>query len=232
MDNVSIIICSCLNKPERKDYLLLCYSKLRSIFKENEIIICFDKMGTEIEGAKCYTHNKGMGHSFNWGIQNAKSDYILQIEDDWVLNKEDIKNSKIFKDVSDNGIIDFFKRSNEIIKKYDGMFRMEPLLIEDWWKWGWGKINENDDFLSLNRPNEYKYNCLSMYYYTNRPHLKRRNLHEEIGWYKENVPPPEVEEDMTLTYWKSGKKVFFPDFRIFSHVGSVSSRGNKDFENV
>ncbi len=222
MNNVSIVICSCLNKPERLEYLNECISNIKKLLGENvDILIGFDKHGTEIEGAKCYTHNKGMGHGFNWGIQNAKNEYILQIEDDWIIeigggNERFLPNLDALHYHISNRI--------KILEKYDGIFKFTH-LGDDHYKSGKVELNFEDyKFLEWNKPEEYKINTWDIFRYSNQPHLKRKNLHEEIGWYKEEVPPHEVEEDMCRKLQLSDKRVFSCPFFTFIHIGTESSR--------
>lgn len=214
----SIVICSCLNNLERKNYLLKVYSSLRKVFPDVEVLIAFDKTGDEIEGAKCYTHNHGMGHSFNWGIENASNEFIFQMEDDWniIYDKNNI-NEETFRDK-------VFKRI-EVIKEYGGIFRftnLNPL----WWNGTFKEMNQNDyKFLEANRCEKKDYySGYNRYLYCNHPQLKHKDFHKKIGYYTEDCPPATVEIDMCEKFYNSTEPMFLEPFNVFGHIGVIQSR--------
>lgn len=217
---ISIVISSCLNKEERKEYLLKVVCGLRIVFRDSEIIVCFDKYGeSKIDGADvCYTHNNGLGHSWNWGIKNSSNDFVLQMEDDWILKE---KYFGIFTDIVNNGI--------EVIKRFGGIFRLEN-MEKDWWTPGNTKKNiGNNCFFELNKPKKVNWgNDYLMYYYANHPQLKSKNIHKDkIGLFLENSPPHEVESDMCKKFFDSGEKVFFIKENTFFHIGDIRSRSDQ-----
>ena len=222
---LSVCICSCINRPERGDYLKRCVDSLNDVFSDRgiEILIGFDKYGTEVDGAKCYTHENGMGHSWNWAMENASFEDILQIEDDWIIqiagpNIENLPEKKDFFHYLDNRI--------SVLNKFGGIFRF-TCTDDKFWKPGKTKHTLNGfDFIEANRPDEFRMGTWDMYLYTNQPHMKKKDLHESVGYYKENAPAHEVEIDMCRKFHASGKKVFMNPFFTLIHIGEVQSRVN------
>ena len=219
---ISIAIASCLNKPERKEYLLRQIDKINEVFdgKNVEILIGFDKFGCEIDGAKCYTHEKGMGHSWNWCIKNSSFDYILQTEDDWVieLNQERLGSKEIF--------LEYLQNRMKVLDKFGGIFRFTN-TDDQFWSSGKTKLVLDEfEFKEANRPDSYRTNTWDMFLYTNQPHLKKKSLHEKVGYYKENVLVPEVEIDMCEKYFNSGEKSFMNSFFTMIHIGVEQARSH------
>lgn len=218
---ISVSICSCLENPERIKYLEKCVSSIRDNIPNVEILIGFDKKGIEIDGAVCYTHNRGMGHSWNWAMKKASYDYVLQIEDDWRIeigggNKEYIPTRDSFLEKLKNRI--------KVLDKYDGIFRF-TCVDDQFWKCGKTKIElDKYNFLELNRPSSYVFNSWEMFYYSNQPHLKGKHLHDHVGYYIEDSPPHAVESHMCQKYWESEYKIFMEQFFTLVHIGVVSAR--------
>ena len=217
--NLSVVIASCLNKPEREEYLYKSIESIRKYFgKDIEILIGFDKYGREIENTKCYIHDKGIGHSWNWGIKESKNEIILQTEDDWIMSNNDI-----------SFIMENFEKRIEVIKNNGGMFQLDFIngIRLDSWKDGFKEFNEFDyKFYELNKPSlpiswwtDYR-----AYYYSNHPQLKIKSFIEKVGKYLEFSPPHEVEVNMCQKYHKSGERVFFSKFDTFIHIGEIPSR--------
>jgi len=216
--NLSVVIASCLNKPEREEYLHKSIESIRKYFGNDiEILIGFDKYGKEIENTKCYIHDKGIGHSWNWGIKESKNEIILQTEDDWII-KEDINNDESF-------IKSIINRS-KIVKMEQCIYE----LFYGKWRESLGYKKKEIDgykFYEAIRPDKYPidpWTNRNIYFYTNHPQIKLKKTHEEIGWYKENCSPPEVEVDMCEKYFYSKKSLFFSKENIFFHIGKEKSR--------
>jgi len=219
IDNISIAIASCLNNPERKEYLLRTIESLKTFLGDVEILVAFDKYGIDIKDIKCYTHNRGLGHSFNWGIMNASNPYILQMEDDWIIN-EQINKEEIIYDLN---------KQIEVINKNGGIFKLDfpPLVKENKWDSGYKDLKELDYvFFELKKSSsEIKWFLdYNSYFYSNHPHLKKKSIVESVGLFSENVPPPEVEIYMCKKYHESKERIFFIKKDIFIHIGEVRSR--------
>jgi hypothetical protein len=218
---ISVAIASCLNKPERKEYLQRQIEILRSVFEDKniEILIGFDKYGCEIDGAKCYTHEKGLGHSWNWCLENASFENVLQSEDDWVieLNQERLGSKEKFIEYVENRI--------KVLDKFGGIFRFTNTDDQFWSPGKTKHILDEYEFLEANRPSSFKMNTWEMFYYSNQPHMKHKDLHKKVGLYKENAPAHEVEIDMCEKFFNSGERSFLNGFFALVHIGHEQSRG-------
>lgn len=220
---ISIIISSCLNKPERKEYLKDVLIEFKRIIPYAEILVAFDKYGEKMECVdKSIVHNNGLGYSWNWGIKEAKNDFILQTEDDWILKFDgDCENKECNNSES---FLDILKKRINVVEKYGGIYKFDNMDV-DWWKAGNSETDcDGYKFFELNKPIKYVHNNLSMYYYSNHPHLKSKKLHEKIGYYLEGMAPHFVEEEMCKRYYFSGEKIFFSKYKVFEHLGHVSAR--------
>ena len=219
---ISVVIASCLNHPEREEYLKRQIDNLHGIFGDDiEILVGFDKHGKEIDGAKCYTHEKGMGHSWNWGLENASFDHVLQTEDDWVIeiggpNEEMLPDKDTFFEILNNRM--------KVLDENGGIFRF-TYTDDEFWTPGKTELElDGFKFLQANRPDTFRPWTWDMYLYTNQPHMKKKDLHEKVGYYIENVPPHMVEIDMCKKYYESGESTFMNPFFTLVHIGVQQSR--------
>jgi hypothetical protein len=227
---ITITMCSCINIPERESYLKQSIESIREVFPDNEFIIAFDKnTGLNLHeelgnnyNCKCYTHDNGMGHSFNLAIENASNDFILQTEDDWVIRygQKLMPDKKSFIEQVESRIM--------IVRDFGGIFRLDN-MTHDWWKAGNKEMEyAGYNFRELNKPrnNPNPNTSYDAYFYSNHPQIKHKDLHKKIGWYKEKAPPNEVEVDMMAKYLKSDQRVFFSPYNTFVHIGSASARNS------
>lgn len=223
---ISIIMASCLNSPEREEYLEITLDSLRKsllkAFPDAEIIIAFGTYGKEVDGCRCYTHcDHGLGHSYNWGIKNAKYEWILQLEDDWRYRLNDPGPECISPEVLRAYILNYM----DVLRLHGGVFHLNDrdCSHHTWYKAGDRAMMLENGFIyrELNRPitePNWRHD-LNMYYYNNGPQLKHRSLHDLVGWYDEDTKPPYVEENMCKTYYDSGQRVFFNNVWMFGHIG-------------
>jgi glycosyltransferase involved in cell wall biosynthesis len=211
----SVVIASCLNKPERENYLIKTVEAIRKAFPKVEILIAFDKKGKTIPGCRCYTHNKGLGHSFNWGMKNASNDLILQMEDDWIVREELVNNIQTWL---------------KIVSTQGGHLRLTHPIPREWIPGKTEKKIDDTVYYELNKPRipeHWKYidvNNWNIYYYCNHPHVKNRKIHDRIGYYAEGVSVPEVEIDMCIKYLKGNEPTFLSTNWEVTHIGNVSSQ--------
>lgn len=213
-NTISIVMSSCLNKEIRKEYLTRSIKSIReNLGNDIEILIGFDKFGDTIDGCKCYTHEKGLGHSFNWGISNAKNDFVLQTEDDWIIGVD--------KDIFVNDL----KNKIKILNEFGGFFKFTNLDDKEY-RAGKKQLEYNKyEFLEWNKTNRFMFGTNNMYRYSNQPHIKKRNFHDDIKhYYVENKPPNVVELDMCYKFQISNNRVFSYPSSIFLHIGDESSR--------
>lgn len=224
---ITVSIASCLNKPERRGYLDACLKSLEKsfllAFPDLEILVSFDKFGTDIAGVRCHCHEMGMGHSWNWNMQNAKYDWIVQIEDDWEFRfREEVPDVNALRSLILNQI--------DVLRTFGGLYSLESrdTTVQSWYKSGHreGLLPDGFLFSELNRPTTEPLwrRDLNMYFYSNHPHLKHKLLHERVGGYIENAPPHIVEETMCEKYYNSHERIFFNRLIMFFHIGKVKSR--------
>jgi hypothetical protein len=207
------IIVSCLIKHQRFEYLKETILGIKKMFGEScdEIIVLFDKIGIDkmVGVNKCITHNCGLGYSFNEGIRQAKNELILQIEDDWIPNPI----FKSFEQGIHNMAYNILKSKKGIVRLYPDPIHSKPDPNINGWILG-VKIWNNPCFhLELVKPKKEELNkhWLFSYYYTNAPQFKLKSFVDDIGYYKENCSPPEVESDISKKFMFSeiDYKVFF-----------------------
>ena len=246
MKNFSIIIASYLGKKfegdvQRLDVLTVTVKNLRFYFPEAEIIVMFDKIGVEkVEGADiCVTHQNGLGYSWNKGMELAKNEYILQTEDDWIIQKKNrpgnLKEDTLLIQNYINKCFNFIdKNKNSCIRLDKGVFTSlpgNPLTYK--------KIN--DKIYKYDIPSEdlVKKKPTAMNYFCNHPHIKHRDINKIII-YKENCPPYQVERDMCHKWRKLKLEVFYISIinkgdELFTHIGGTTSYHvsgkNKDLDN-
>jgi hypothetical protein len=223
------IIASCLIKHNRFEYLKQTVCGIKKLFGDScdEIIVLFDKIGIEkmVGVDKCVIHNNGLGYSFNEGLKLAKNEMILQIEDDWVPNY-------IFKNFEQGVHINAYnilKFKKGIVRLYPDPIHSKPEPNINGWILG-NNICMNPCFhLELIKPKKEDINkhWLYSYYYTNCPQFKLKSFANDIGFYRENCTPVEVETDISKRFLESDidYKVFFI-CALFVINGNDSIRDN------
>ena len=231
--NLSIIIASYLRFEERLDILKRTIKNLRKYFPLSEIIVLFDKLGIEnVEGADiCITHDNGLGYSWNYGVDIAKNNYILQTEDDWIFRDLITKNitndllNKSFK-LLNNDKVECVRMDGAMFSKIGGSMGY-PLGHQK-------KIYENLEYYIYNIPTEddVKRNGWLKYYFCNHPHLKLKSKIKNFK-YIENERPNKVETDACLK-WRTNKyncayiSLFEnKDKSYFKHIGGKFSYSKK-----
>jgi len=220
---ISVVIASCLNKPERFDYLTRTVESIVENIPFAEILIGFDKnICIQMDGIVSHCHNEGLGHSWNWGLENSSYDYVLQIEDDWTIS--------FSENCKDKESLEYhIKKRISILERFGGIYKFDfpPNIKGNKWSPGFKTICFNHyDFFEQMKEESIKnwWTNPLIYFYTNRPHLKNKKIHKKIGLYEENVPPPNVEVPFCEKYLESKERVFYSDFDVFKHIGEVQSR--------
>lgn len=217
-ENISVCIAGCLLIPERIEYMEKSISSFVRFLPKAEYWLGLDRGIGVPDGwldqfpvdINVNVHNRGLGHSWNWGYKNATKKFILHSEEDWaVLEPQNFQ--KIFSGAMD------------VVDKHDGIFRFDN-MCQDFWKPGWTPQREGEfDYFQLNRPPNL--NGWNLYYYSNRPHLRRNGLSGRLGlWNPENVPPPDVETQMCRDYYGTNQPVNFFNRTLIGHIGTESIR--------
>lgn len=225
---ITIAIASCLVKPEREAYLMQSIDSIRKEFPDGEFLVAFDKVGKEIPGCKTYVHQLGLGHSWNWCLQNAKHDLVLQTEDDWQTEAAFLGHG--FGELREKSyrVQQWHKEDPNIIVRLDNV--ANPDMIK-WYHPGWNRIGtdgHNREMLELNKcaPRDIG-RGFNQYFYCNRPQFKHKDLHKTVGWYPEQVTVPTVELEMGRTMILAPKtRVLAYNHNSFVHVGTIQARQN------
>lgn len=158
--------------------------------------------------------NSGLGANQNKGLARCFTQYILQIQDDWIFtgNPNDLSRAiEIMNSDPTIGVLQLTKTNSDLpvnFKKFGSSCY---------------KIFANDG-LPWNR------NC-SVRPYSDNPHLKRRDFVLDVGPYLEGVPMTICENDFkkrvaTQNKWKIAEFCCDP---MFEHLGadvSMNSGGN------
>ncbi|PRY88397.1 glycosyltransferase family 2 protein [Mongoliibacter ruber] len=124
--------------------------------------------------------NKGLGFNQNQGVEAASGDYILNLQDDWnLLHPSDFlqKAVSLLQAEPKIGLIRFWGGQPNIQQFRKQAFSLDSL-----------------DYMLFEGDKSLKSEEASSYVYSDRPHLKRKIIHEEIGMYTtEKLPVLKVE---------------------------------------
>lgn len=172
----------------------------------------FEKLGEKkVSVCKTDRNRYGLGASLNNGLNEAfkYSDIVLTMEDDWILEKpfNPAYYIKFLSESKDVSCIRLAAVNHSIIEKYNGYFM---------------KV------LTGNTPNLYST-------FNFQVALRKKDIYDKLGYYKENCGADEAEMDFISRYNKftnggrSGNFVIIPKFippktlddpnLLFTHVG-------------
>jgi len=148
----------------------------------------------------------GTGHNRNLGLQTAfkRTDYVLHIEDDWVLTRpyNIAPHIQILRDYPEIGMI----RMGYIEEGHVAHSRNMAGLM--WWQ--------------LHKDSGHGF------VFAGHPHLLHRRFHENYGWYAENLLPGLTECAFADKFLKSeGPQIIYPIWHFggfFAHIGSVKAQ--------
>ena len=182
--------------------------------EQMEIIICDDGSNPkyhnalleirdlfEVDALLMLPHG-GMGKSFNAGLKAARGDYILHLQDDWSLSHDDgfIETSmRILESRPEIAIIRLAMLGNEFTH-FNG--KTNKTYLD-----GVAMLELSDDF----------------FVYSDNPHIKSKEFHEEFGYYAELKSSGEVELHMCSKFnaQSSWKIVWLGEY--FKHIGRMST---------
>ena len=210
----AIHIASCLVDKSRATYLKTLLEYLTEYFSDINIYIGFDIIGLEHDNGKilldiieknknihCFTHTYGLGYSWNhpWTLHDCE--IILQIEDDWKIDKFTKKNLTY--------ILDNYELEQPLLFSMNTYGENVNVLVDH---------DEHCKKLNIDL-----YENKNIHIFSNHPHLETRSFRNIISKHPENTPPPEVE----ITYINNCSK-FIKLFNFYSlslpyeHLGFVS----------
>jgi glycosyltransferase involved in cell wall biosynthesis len=175
---------------KRPDLLSRSFESLRSALSSEhlEYIVCDDgspkEMQDRIRALPADTFviarkNRGLGANQNAAVAHSRGDFILQVQDDWVFK----------------GPKDFLDRVLEVMKEFPDI-----AFVRLWHNPGLRRayetrISRNGLRVRVFLPAPLDSIEESQYLYSDRPHLKRREFHEAVGLYREDLKWARMEMD-------------------------------------
>lgn len=158
----------------------------------------------------CFSsRNAGLGRNCNKGLLASSGDYILQLQDDWVCVGPG--------DFIEQALDVFNRRPNVgIVRFRPASKRLKGIAV---------KISgKRKVTVFANVPQEQN-SLVSLYPYTDNPHIKRREFHEIVGYYKERVKMPLMELDFCRTVAAQQRfcVAHIEGHDVFEHIGGQAS---------
>lgn len=156
--------------------------------------------------------NKGLGFNQNQGVEAATGAYVLHLQDDWsLLYPSDFLQKAVYLLEQDNTVdfIRFWGGQENLLN-----FKKIPVLD--------GEI----PFVRISGDRSTQSEEAAHYVYSDRPHLKRKQIHQEIGLYTlEKLPVLKVELDFCKRFetsrFQAAVLVGYED--LFDHTGIEDS---------
>lgn len=150
--------------------------------------------------------NEGLGRNTNKGIQAARGQYILHLQDDWVCR----------------GPTDFMEAGVTVMEERGdiGMVRFRPLSVD-----APHERYQTQSGLSVRVYEPGIYARTGQYAYSDNPHLKTRRFHEVLGFYRERVAMTKMELDFARRVDEQARfRVAYIDgYDVFEHIGAEYS---------
>lgn len=242
--HISVVIASCLINQGKFSCLINSINSIRTFSQNSEIIIGFDKTGPNdlqlkelsvYDNLSHFTHNRGLGYTFNHGNKLAKNDIILQTEDDWIIRNRYLTTPNEFKTLLFKATQVLNKHDNSCVRLDGGMF--DEIGGSNGYPLGWNKhrLTETCKYYSYVLPTrtQMEENIWLHYAFCNHPHLKLKKITVNNP-YPENVSPAIVENDYSVNWILNKYNVFYvpineesikirgctnADKNIFCHIG-------------
>ena len=155
--------------------------------------------------------NIGMGANTNKGIRAAKGDYVFQIQDDFLCTRR----------------CDFIQEGLEILRDCSqvGMVRFHNVKHLPNYRTTTTDSEMSVRLLDFEQPP----GNLSLYVYCDSPQLKAKNFHETLGWYREDLPLGETEDEFCRRFLaQRDLAIAVPEHQLesgemFVHIGKKAS---------
>jgi hypothetical protein len=170
-------------------------------FKDFKYIGCGD-----ITNINFFNHDNGLGYTFNNGRSLCSNNFILLIEDDWIITEPEYLKEKLYK------ILDLVKDKNTIVDLYLGPYKeyfgkkIKINVKED-------KENEIIEYTPVD-------NKFYKFTYSNHPHIITKDFDYQ---YSENVSPYKCETTYATDIFKRKYPIIFhkhPIIKKFTmHIG-------------
>lgn len=146
--------------------------------------------------------NRGLGNNINKGQDRINTNYTLYLQEDFVP-------TTMFRTALKDGL-DFLKQRSDldIIRFY--AFSSYPLLRN--YKKGFSEMYYSN----------WNFNHLKFFYYSDHPHLRRKNFFAKFGRYDEGKKGDITEFNMCLSFIKNGGKgLFYNEYKsLFGHANT------------
>ncbi|SDR64033.1 Glycosyl transferase family 2 [Rhizobiales bacterium GAS113] len=150
--------------------------------------------------------NAGLGASSNKGIRAASGDFILQMQDDWILTgRRDFlrKAVEVLQSMPDIGMILFRDRPELPVRERRQFGGLAVDLLLD-------RVNAKGVIMRVGDGA-----------YSDNPHLKRRDFHQIVGQYAEGVPMAKMELEMQkqVCAQTTYRVATIGGMNVFKHIG-------------
>ncbi len=153
--------------------------------------------------------NRGLGHNQNKGVRAATGDYILQLQDDWLCHGPDDFIERcldVFQELPSVGYIRLWEKPDFSVP-YDLHLLKNGV-----------KVRVYNDSSPLNSISEHR-----DYVYSDRPHIKRRSYHDNLGLYREDLKMNKMEIEFCQRFERQNaiKGAWIEGYGdIFEHIGT------------
>lgn len=127
-----------------------------------------------------------MGASFNQGIRQARGDYILHLEDDWLLTHDDC----------------FIQTSIALCESHPELAAVRLYSLR-----GFDMPRETEACQTVTAIGQVDSLRLknNINVYSNNPHLKPRWFHQAFGWYTEGLCAQDTEREFCSRFGQQNK---------------------------
>lgn len=196
-----------------------------------ELIVCDDASPVEIQEKirqlpfdvfLLGTTNQGIGHNTNKGIRRASGDFILQLQDDWVMHK--------CCDYIEQSIAALNTHHDVVMIRYtetEGYDFQTPRNFEDFFAHiQCSKATKGPNKQLKVFSKEQSDPDMNRVIYSDHPHLKRKLCHEKIGYYAEGIKMELTELDMSTKFLNSVSTeaaLLIGYEKLFTHIGEQDS---------
>lgn len=146
--------------------------------------------------------NRGLGANMNQGVRAASGDLVLLLQDDFLCV----------------GPGDYLRRAVSLLRAHSDI---GIVLLRDWGEWASEEARSTPmGAARLLSPRDAAGRPARVY--TDNPHLKRRDFHDAVGWYREGVAMTAMEDAMNAAVGAQSRyrSAVFPELTPFAHIGA------------
>jgi len=155
--------------------------------------------------------NEGLARPANRALHVARGDFVLQSQDDWHCE----------------GPPDYLEAGMELLNEFPdvGMIRYRFPRADRGYPADRCQTSSGRPFLKFRNVNPDSGTTSGDFPYTHNPHLKRRDFHDVVGWYPEDIPMRKME----LAYCRmvaaqhKYRMAYLEGYDVFRHTGEGCS---------